>query len=390
MRCRNLVRVMIPVCLLVGSGGSIGSIVGSSSLVYASQVSQNEVPDIKNFTDYSENLGYGKISGHWAESIISTTIKAGGIAGYPEGDFRPNKEITAAELLSIIFSVTDTDTGSGGWSERIMNTAYSKGIVTEGLIPMSDASKPISREKMAYILVKSAEILCLEDTSSQKNATVSDLASADPACQDAIQRAYNMGLLAGKGDGFAPKDSTTRAETCAVVNRLMKYSDRVDNFTQKQEPVTPSDAIYEALPDGSNVGQSTGAIYPSEGQLYNGKPITRDPNTGVLGYGNGQTGGIYLGVPVLSGSIKEGSALAAGDGYDNAVGHYEKHGDYTYWGKEWALIARHVEDKLNSEAKNAPAYSTADIYGNVLTGVSPSSDEAFAYKTESGGWVFKY
>ena len=389
MRCRNLVRVMIPVCLLVGSGGSIGSIVGSSSLVYASQVSQSEIPDIKNFTDYSENLGYGKISGHWAESIISTTIKAGGIAGYPEGDFRPNKEITAAELLSIIFSVTDTDTGSGSWSERIMNTAYNKGIVTQSLIPMSDASKPISREKMAYILVKSAEILCLEDTGSAKNATVSDLSTADPACQDAIQRAYNMGLLAGKGDGFAPKDSTTRAETCAVVNRLMKYSDRVDNFTQKQEPVTPSDAIYEALPDGSNVGQSTGAIYPSEGQMYNGKPITRDPNTGVLGYGNGQTGGIYLGVPVLSGSIKEGSALAAGDGYDNAVGHYEKHGDYTYWTAEWRLIARHVEDKLNSEATNVPDGTTADIYGNVLTGVAPSSDEAFAYKLDSG-WVFKY
>lgn len=389
MRCRNLVRVMIPVCLLVGSGGSIGSIVGSSSLVYASQVSQSEVPDIKNFTDYSENLGYGKISGHWAESIISTTIKAGGIAGYPEGDFRPNKEITAAELLSIIFSVTDTDTGSGSWSERIMNTAYNKGIVTQGLIPLSDASKPISREKMAYILVKSAEILCLEDTSSQKNATVSDLASADPACQDAIQRAYNMGLLAGKGDGFAPKDSTTRAETCAVVNRLMKYSDRVDNFTVKQEPVTPSDAIYEALPDGSNVGQYTGNVYPSEGQMYNGKPITRDPNTGVLGYGNGQKGGIYLGVPNGNIVIKDGSGNPAGDDYDNMQGYYETHGDYTYWGKEWRLIAGYVENKLNTESPSSPVGSTADIYGNVLTGVAPSSDDAFAYMTDTG-WVFKY
>lgn len=388
MRCRNLVRVMIPVCLLVGSGGSIGSIVGSSSLVYASQVSQSEVPDIKNFTDYSENLGYGKISGHWAESIISTTIKAGGIAGYPEGDFRPNKEITAAELLSIIFSVTDTDTGSGSWSERIMNTAYNKGIVTQGLIPLSDASKPISREKMAYILVKSAEILCLEDTSSQKNATVSDLASADPACQDAIQRAYNMGLLAGKGDGFAPKDSTTRAETCAVVNRLMKYSDRVDNFTQKQEPVTPSDAIYEALPDGSNVGQYTGNVYPSEGQLYNGKPITRDPNTGVLGYGNGQKGGIYLGVPDGTIVIEDGAGAPAGDKYDKMQGHYDKHGDYVYWTAEWDVIGAYVENKLNSEAANAPNGSVADINGNVMNGYT-DRDDVFAVKYDTG-WAFRY
>lgn len=371
--------MMIPVLL----AGTIGLTAGVPYMAYA------DTPiDIKEFTDYDKDVGYGKLNGHWAENLISTTIKAGGIAGYPEGDFRPNKEITTAELLSIILSVTHTDTGEGSWSERILNTAYNKGIVTPSIISQADANQPISREKMAYILVKSAEILCLEDTSSQKNATVSDLATADPAYQDAIQRAYNMGLLAGRGNGFAPKESTTRAETCAIINRLMKFSDRVDNFAEKQESATSTATIYEALPDRSNVGQSTGAIYPSEGQMYNGKPITRDPNTGVLGYGNGQTGGIYLGIPVLSGSIKVGSALAAGDGYDNAVGHYEQHGDYTYWTAEWNVIGAYVEKKLNAEAPNAPKGSVADIYGNIMDGYT-DRDDVFAVKYDTG-WAFRY
>lgn len=373
--------LLVPILL----AGTIGLTAGVPYMVYA------DTPiNIKEFTDYDKDTGYGKLNGHWAENLISTTIKAGGIAGYPEGDFRPNKEITAAELLSIILSVThtDTDTGAGSWSERILHTAYSKGIVTPSIISQADANQPISREKMAYILVKSAEILCLEDTSSQKNATVSDLATADPAYQDAIQRAYNMGLLAGQGNGFAPKESTTRAETCAIINRLMKFSDRVDNFAQKQDSATPTATIYEALPDRSNVGQSTGAIYPSEGQLYNGKPITRDPNTGVLGYGNGQTGGIYLGVPVLSGSIKVDSGKPIGDGYDNMLGNYEQHGDYTYWGKEWALIGTYVEKKLNAEAPNAPNGSVADIYGNIMDGYT-DRDDVFAYKNDTG-WCFRF
>lgn len=371
--------MMIPVLL----AGTIGLTAGVPYMAYA------DTPiDIKEFTDYDKDVGYGKLNGHWAENLISTTIKAGGIAGYPEGDFRPNKEITAAELLSIILSVTHTDTGEGSWSERILNTAYNKGIVTPSIISQADANQPISREKMAYILVKSAEILCLEDTSSQKNATVSDLATADPAYQDAIQRAYNMGLLAGRGNGFAPKESTTRAETCAIINRLMKFSDRVDNFAEKQESATSTATIYEALPDRSNVGQYTGNIYPSEGQMYNGKPITRDPNTGVLGYGNGQTGGIYLGVPNQTIVIGVDSGAPAGDGYDNMLGHYEQHGDYTYWGKEWALIGTYVEKKLNAEAPNAPKGSVADIYGNIMDGYT-DRDDVFAVKYDTG-WAFRY
>lgn len=38
------------------------------------------------------------------------------------------------------------------------------------------------------------------------------------------------------------------------------------------------------------------SVYPKEGNIPNGQPITRDPETGILGFGNGQKDRMYLGV----------------------------------------------------------------------------------------------
>lgn len=355
-------------------------------------VSAAQIQNVKDFTDYTQDLGYGKIQGSWAETIIDVTVLNGGISGYPEGDFRLNKEISAAELLSILFGVTDTEITSQArsWATRMMQTGYDKGILTPEMIRLQDATKPITREQMAYMLVKSAEILCKENTGSVYNAPISDLETADPQYQDAIQRAYNIGLMAGRENGFAPKAYTTRAETCAIVNRLMHFSDRIETISPEDLPKEPEETKYEALLDGSNVGQSSGIFYPTEGQSYQGKEITRDEKTGVLGYGNGQTGGIYLHIRYGSREILNGSALPAGDSYDNAIGYYTTHGAYTYWTKEWDMIALQVTQDLAEKYPDAPAGSMADLYGNRLYNVSQTDESVFFIKTEDGTWEFRY
>lgn len=46
-----------------------------------------------NFTD---------ISGHWAEAEIERAVTLGWITGYPDGTFRPDKQITRAEAMTTI------------------------------------------------------------------------------------------------------------------------------------------------------------------------------------------------------------------------------------------------------------------------------------------------
>lgn len=348
------------------------------------------------FKDYNKDLGYGKLNGHWAQSNIKTLYEKGGISGYPEGDFRANKTISGAELIALILNASDNGENMVGdsWSDKIMNRAYELGMVTPSDISKADANKPISREKMALILVNSADKILNENTTGIKlvdTAVIKDLNSASASYRDEIRTAYSMGLLAGTGNGqYQPKSSTTRAEATAIVNRLFGYMDRVTvKYEAEVVPpvVTPTGTVkpitqqYPALPDGSNVGVVSGLRYPAEGLTYNGVKITRDKETGVLGYGNGQRGGIYLGVG------KNGITLGVGDvynmdGYDNMSGGYTERGGAVYWDKEWNIIEGKLAPKLDAKYPNPELDTVADLYGNLL----PKGDSKAAFFFNGNGW----
>lgn len=258
---------------------------------------------------------------------------------------------------------------------------------------------------MAMVLVKSAEVLKGEQTEGIEQvdkSLISDLNQAGQAYQDYIRTAYSMGLLAGTGKGYNPKGVTTRAEACAITNRLMGYSERVDNLSkqpvqpdQPEQPTQPEvpevgtgqPGVYTPLPDGSNVGNKSGVVYPGEGMTApDGTVITRDPETGVLGYGNGQKGGIYLGVGKNGHNINVGTAAPA-DTIENMSGHYEKHGDYVYWTREWNKIDGAMIRKLDATQSGAPAGTVADLEGNILPGADRNNNNAFFLKDSDGDWT---
>lgn len=358
------------------------------------------ITSVDQFTDAQTILK------HWAKNDIQKMLDKNGIQGYEDGSFRPNGNITTAELLSILINTTGNKIeGSGTWSVNVMNTAYNLGIVTSNELPESEANKPISREKMAMVLVKSAEVLKGEQTEGIEQvdkSLISDLNQAGQAYQDYIRTAYSMGLLAGTGKGYNPKGVTTRAEACAITNRLMGYSERVDNLSkqpvqpdQPEQPTQPEvpevgtgqPGVYTPLPDGSNVGNKSGVVYPGEGMTApDGTVITRDPETGVLGYGNGQKGGIYLGVGKNGHNINVGTAAPA-DTIENMSGHYEKHGDYVYWTREWNKIDGAMIRKLDATQSGAPAGTVADLEGNILPGADRNNNNAFFLKDSDGDWT---
>ncbi len=61
----------------------------------------------KLFYEYAGLSGSGEniftdITGHWAEKYITEVYEEGFIIGYPDGSYRPNEEITRAEIIAII------------------------------------------------------------------------------------------------------------------------------------------------------------------------------------------------------------------------------------------------------------------------------------------------
>lgn len=331
---------------------------------------------IKDFSDYNS-----AIKGHWGESQIDALFMAGGINGTPDGNggvkFDPDRSITTAELLSLILEAGNKVDDTKAWPDRVIDPAIELGIIPSSM--SSEANTPITREKMAMVLVNSAKAIRNEDTTgiTFDASKIGDLNQADSTYRSYIQTAYGMGLLEGSGKGYKPKSATTRTETCTIINRLYGYMPRVE-VNDEEEPIIEITGEYTALPDNSNVGMS-GVIYPAEGMTHNGVKITRDPETGVLGLGNGQKGGIYLGLvyPTNGVTIQVGS-IADPDGYDNMRGTYEQKGDYVFWTKEWNIIFGKGMEKVQ-KVSNPTEGMVADIHGNLTTGKYTDKDVFFTY-----------
>lgn len=363
------------------------------SLTVTNSTTGNTSFQITSFADYNTNYGYGLLQNHWAKTQIETLVNKGGISGVPYGSniyrFEADRSIKTAELLSIILRVSGNSfEQTTDWTDGVMDKAIELGIIPESM--RNEGNKELTREKMAMILVNSEKNIRNKDVTAEFDSSkISDLNQADSAYRDDIVTAYALGLLAGTGTGYNPKGITTRAETCTIINRLFEYTARVDNAVQPETPTPTQGLQYEALPDGSNVGMYFN--FPAEGQIGpDGKVITRDPETGILGFGQGQTGGIWSGLTYPNGKvIGEGSTNPVGSGgYDTyAKGKYENHGGYTYWTQEWNRIYGVGAKKLNSEQAGAPEGSVADINGNIVSG-SVEDDNVY-YVKQYGTWCIK-
>lgn len=367
------------------------------SLTVTNSTTGNTSFQITSFADYNTNYGYGLLQNHWAKTQIETLVNKGGISGVPYGSniyrFEADRSIKTAELLSIILRVSGNSfEQTTDWTEGVMDKAIELGIIPESM--RNEGNKELTREKMAMILVNSEKNIRNKDVTAEFDSSkISDLNQADSAYRDDIVTAYALGLLAGTGTGYNPKGITTRAETCTIINRLFEYTARVDNAVQPETPTPTQGLQYEALPDGSNVGEYFNC--PAEGLVGpDGKVITRDPETGILGFGNGQHGNIWggltypNGVTIGEGSVADPSTAPYTDDYKDVSGNYENHGGYTYWSSEWNRIYGVGAQKLNSEQAGAPAGTVADINGNIISG-SVEDENVHYYVGSDGIWKYK-
>ena len=373
---------------LITMDGSIVMEVGEVDALSAAAPiarSTTPTPNLEDFSDYESVL-----KNHWAvrDNNIPILLSQGGIKGTSDGNgglkFDPDRSITTAEILSLILEAANQNLvdDTKAWPDRVIDPAIELGIIPSSM--SSEANTPITREKMAMVLVNSAKAIRNEDTTgiTFDASKISDLNQADSTYRSYIQTAYGMGLLEGSGNGYKPKSATTRAETCVIVNRLYGYMPRVelkddDTIIEMPEGLSP-------LPDNSNVGIS-GIVYPKEGDVVNGVKVERDPETGVLGLGGDGKGGIYLGIVYPTNGAKIEIGDIAEDFYDNMGGQYLQKGDYVFWEAEWAKIQGAGMEKLE-KISNPTEGMVADIHADLTTGVW--SDDNVFFEYHNGRWQF--
>ena len=162
-----------------------------------------------------------------AIEVLNKEIHFNYVIGYTDGTIRPNNDISRAEVATIFFRLlTDeartqydkttssfSDIKDGAWCCRAVSTLTNMGIIkgyTDGTFrPNAD----ITRAELATIIARFAKL----DVNTK---TFSDITGH--WAQKSIELAAGNGWINGYEDGtFRPNKSIIRAETFAMINRVL-------------------------------------------------------------------------------------------------------------------------------------------------------------------------
>lgn len=174
-----------------------------------------------------KNIEFSDISGHPAEQDI-LLLAGAGIASGDDNRFRPNDQITGAELITMLVAAYDPGHYYPGrgiqdnepWYQPYIEQAVAMGILDRGY--QFDPAAPATRLQAARLLVNAQGYGPLARLSS-----LFKLEAADAAAVPEIERGYaasaaGLGLLPLKDGKFEPAGTITRGETAQILVRALK------------------------------------------------------------------------------------------------------------------------------------------------------------------------
>ncbi|MDE7243540.1 MAG: S-layer homology domain-containing protein, partial [Oscillospiraceae bacterium] len=173
---------------------------------------------------------------HWAAADIQTCVEKGMVKGYADGTFRPGNSITNAEFISMAAPIfvsqayidkAASELGSGAaWYLPVMHAADAMfGNSSIGWDPAgwpAVANKPITRTDAAII-----GTYCFQSEGGPEHhgeaERMTDLQQLDGDTRMLIGDCLALGVMNGYPDNtFRPNGTLTRAEACAIVNRMAR------------------------------------------------------------------------------------------------------------------------------------------------------------------------
>ena len=159
----------------------------------------------------------------WFYEDVMALTDSGVIGGYPDGTYRPTKNVTTGEALKMILLASgypEPEQAASHWARGYLNFAIDQGFLTR-YEDISDLDVPMTRGLVAKLAANALGL-----TADGVTGTFTDTDSSY------VEALYAAGIVDGYPDGtFRPGASVTRAEIAAIVHRI--YNSR--------EPVQPAD-----------------------------------------------------------------------------------------------------------------------------------------------------
>ena len=197
------------------------------------------------------------IAGHYFEKDMRALIAKEILGGYGPGVYKPDNTVTRAEFAALVVRTLDLqsvqaaefsvaavaeplfkDVKQGDWYFAAVDAAVKAGIVGGYPDGTFKPNNEISRQEMAAMIMRA-----LSSRSVYSNPVTLDFKDFDkinPIFVDAIQRLVFLGIMSGNADQtFGPQTKTTRGQTAAVLNRMIKILTPPQNLEYKVATLSP-------------------------------------------------------------------------------------------------------------------------------------------------------
>lgn len=195
------------------------------------------------------------------------------MVGYEDKTFRPNQEMTRAEVATMFVRLLDNKSNTGSqaksfkdvkvkdWYADSVAYASYRGIVSGYPDGTFKPNAPISRAEFTSIAARFADLTKTEPLS------FSDVAKGNWA-YDSIAKASSQGWLSGYPDGtFRPNNKINRAEVTSITNRMLGRKADLDWIVKNPgQVVSYKDVDKDAWWYGDIMEASNGHDYDKAGK----------------------------------------------------------------------------------------------------------------------------
>ncbi|WP_145948486.1 Ig-like domain-containing protein [Paenibacillus sp. Y412MC10] len=176
-------------------------------------------------TVISNPAEFGDISGHWAEASIKQAAGTGIVTGYPDGTFKPGKTVTRAEFAVMLVNrlglkktgaeLTFIDSASiGAWAQNAVAQVVQLGMMKGYENGTFRPNEEITRAEIAVTITNAVGQIS-KDTPEAGFADDSEIPDWAKGSAEFLKQ---TGIMQGKdGNRFAPQEAATRAEAVTVL-----------------------------------------------------------------------------------------------------------------------------------------------------------------------------
>ena len=165
----------------------------------------------------------------WAKEAIEGLAKEEIVAGVGDGLFEPNMKVTREQFVKMVvlaFGLYDEgaktpefiDIGLNDWFEKYIASAVKCGIVHGVDSQHFGVGKEISRAEMATILYRASKYIGKELSTDFEILDYADKDNIPQYAYESIMSMSKAGIMLGVGENtFAPNDKATRAMAAKVI-----------------------------------------------------------------------------------------------------------------------------------------------------------------------------